>query len=125
MIKNNINNANNNINKPKIKEVDDINMQIFGMREDNINEVDFNDRMDVDERFMTCKYIINQADKQDGDDWEYLKKTVSKDGKYLSDDFIKYHHITDQLVEDEDDIIHSHMNIIKVNNYNPRKMLKC
>ncbi len=43
-----------------------------------------------------------------------MKKTVSKDGKYLSDDFIKFHHITDQLVEDEDDIIHSHMNIIKV-----------
>lgn len=52
---------------------------------------------------------------QEGDDWEYLKKTISKDGKYLSDDFIRYHQITDQIIEDEDIIINNHMNIIKVN----------
>ena len=47
-------------------------------------------------------------------DWEYLKKTVhSKDGKILSDDFIRYHQITDQLVEDEDKIVNLHMTIIK------------
>lgn len=58
---------------------------------------------------------ISKAPKiQDGDDWEYLKKTVSKEGKYLSDEFIRYHQITDQIFEDEDLIINNHMNIIKV-----------
>lgn len=59
MNKNNIANV-NNANKPKIKEVDDINMQIFGMKDDNLNEIDFNDRMDVDEKFMTRKNIFIQ-----------------------------------------------------------------
>lgn len=49
-----------------------------------------------------------------GDDWEYLKKTISREGKYLSDDFIKYHQINDQIIEDEDNLINLHMNIIKV-----------
>lgn len=57
--------------------------------------------------------FLKLAEKQ-GDDWEYLKKTVSQEGKYISDDFIRYHQITDQLVEDEDAIVNTHMNIIKV-----------
>ena len=60
------------------------------------------------------KWYCLIAEKAEGDDWEYLKKTVSKEGKYLSDDFIRYHQITDKLVEDEDAIVSSHMNIIKV-----------
>lgn len=32
----------------------------------------------------------------------------------LSDDFIKYHQITEKIVEDEDEIVNIHMNIIKV-----------
>ena len=48
------------------------------------------------------------------DDLEYLKKTISREGKYVSDDFIRYHQINDQIVEDEDNLINLHMNIIKV-----------
>ena len=43
----------------------------------------------------------------------YLKKTVSKEGKYISDDFVKYHILTEKIVQDEDDIINTHMNVIK------------
>jgi hypothetical protein len=37
-----------------------------------------------------------------------------KDGKYLSDDFIKYHQITEKIIEDEDEILNMHMSVIKV-----------
>ena len=48
------------------------------------------------------------------EDWDYLKRTMAKrEGKILNDDYIKYHHLTAKLVEDEDDIINYHMNIIK------------
>ncbi len=65
-------------------------------------------------------YTANKED--DEDEWEYLKKTVQqKDGKQLrydinklSDEFIKYHQITEKIIEDEDEIVNSHMNIIKV-----------
>ena len=43
----------------------------------------------------------------------YLKKTVSKDGKFISDDFIKYHKLTDTIIQDEDDIITTHMEVVK------------
>jgi hypothetical protein len=99
---------NNQINNPKMKEIDDINMHIFNLKDDNLNDIDFDDRMNV------CEDQFSTPQKEEGDDWEYLKKTVSKEGKYLSDDFIKYHQITDLLVEDEDAIVNSHMNIIKV-----------
>ena len=58
---------------------------------------------------------------------EYLKKTISKEGKYVSDDFIKYHQINDQIVEAEDNLINAHMNIIKVliKLFIFRKMQKC
>ena len=38
---------------------------------------------------------------------------AKRDGKIMNDDFIKYNHLTAKLVEDEDDIINYHMNIIK------------
>ena len=38
----------------------------------------------------------------------------NKEGKYLSDDYIRYNQITDKIVEDEDGIVNNHMNIIKV-----------
>lgn len=63
---------------------------------------------------MVNKCYLLLGENMDGDDWEYLKQTVSKEGKYISDDFIRYHQITDQLVEDEDAIVNGHMNIIKV-----------
>ena len=47
------------------------------------------------------------------EDLIYLKKKVSKDGKFISDDFIKYHKLTDQIIEDEDDIVATHMDVIK------------
>ena len=48
------------------------------------------------------------------EDWNYLKRTMAKrDGKIMTDDFIRYNHLTAKLVEDEDDIINYHMNIIK------------
>ena len=47
------------------------------------------------------------------EDLIYLKKTVSKDGKFISDDFIKYHKLTDTIIQDEDDIINTHMEVIK------------
>lgn len=47
------------------------------------------------------------------EDLIYLKKKVSKDGKFISDDFIKYHKLTDQIIEDEDDILATHMDVIK------------
>ena len=56
------------------------------------------------------KYI----DDGEEEDWDYLKRTMAKrDGKIMNDDFIKYNHLTAKLVEDEDDIINYHMNIIK------------
>lgn len=58
--------------------------------------------------------LAQNSNNNDGDDWEYLKKTITKEGKYVSDDFVRYHQITDQIVDDEDNIINSHMNIIKV-----------
>jgi len=107
----------NNIHmmKPKFKEVDDINMHLFGMNNDEImNDVVYDDRFNIiiDDKYTNDDLIDNRHEQ--GDDWEYLKKTVSNQGKYLSDEFIKYHHITDQLIEDEDEIINIHMNIIKV-----------
>ena len=61
--------------------------------------------MDIDEG--------NDIGKEDEEDWLYLKKTAKLEGKLLSDEVIKYHKLTDKLVEDEDDIINTHMNIIK------------
>ncbi len=60
------------------------------------------------------KYKKSAQNNKISDDLEYLKKTVSKEGKYLSDDFIKYQKITDKFFEDEDFIINNLMNIIKV-----------
>ena len=46
----------NNINmiKPKVKEVDDINMHVFGMNNDEImNDVDYDDRINIiDDKYV-------------------------------------------------------------------------
>ena len=58
----------------------------------------------------------DSKDENDGEeeDWDYLKRTMAKrEGKVLNDDYIKYQQLTSKLVEDEDDIISYHMNIIK------------
>ena len=70
--------------------------------------MDLKDELLNDEKFL----IDNNNDS--GADWEYLKKTVhSKDGKIISDEFIRYHQVNDKLVEIEDVIINLHMSIIK------------
>jgi len=56
----------------------------------------------------------NKEINEELDDLIYLKKKVSKDGKFISDDFIKYHKLTDQIIEDEDDIVATHMDVIKL-----------
>jgi len=67
-----------------------------------------------EDKFATPENI-NYDNNQPGDEWDYLKKTAqAKDGKYLSDEFIKYHQITEKIIEDEDDILNSHMMVIKV-----------
>lgn len=112
-------NYNHNIIAPEIHsekhDIEQINMNIF--QDDNLKEMEFDKILDDKEHML---YHGEQGesnfknDSNSGADWEYLKKTVhSKDGKILSDDFIKYHQITDQLVEDEDNIVNMHMNIIK------------
>ena len=59
-------------------------------------------------------FINKYVDDGEEEDWDYLKRTMAKrDGKIMNDDFIKYNHLTAKLVEDEDDIINYHMNIIK------------
>ena len=85
---NNNKNKNNNNNLPKA-----------------FNNIKQLDAMDIDEG--------NDVGKEDEEDWLYLKKTAKLEGKLLSDEVIKYHKLTDILVEDEDDIINTHMNIIK------------
>ena len=85
---NNNKNKNNNNNLPKA-----------------FNNIKQLDAMDIDEG--------NDVGKEDEEDWLYLKKTAKLEGKLLSDEVIKYHKLTDKLVEDEDDIINTHMNIIK------------
>lgn len=69
---------------------------------------------------IKAKISENEANKKpsfnnndNNDDWEYLKRTAKKDGKLLSDDFIKYHQLTDKIVSEEDDIINSHFSVIK------------
>ncbi|MCQ2818039.1 MAG: kinesin-like protein [archaeon] len=60
--------------------------------------------------------IPNDNDKgnDDNDEWEYLKRTCKKrDGKLLSDEYIKYHQLTDKLISEEDDIISTHLTVIK------------
>ena len=47
------------------------------------------------------------------DDWAELKRRVSQDGIILDDDYIKYQKLTELLVEDEDDLVNTHMGIIK------------
>ncbi len=42
--------------------------------------------------------------------WKAIKVAY----RNFSDEFIKYHQITEKIIEDEDEIVNSHMNIIKV-----------
>ena len=100
----------NNINNE-----DDINMNVFNVKDDILNDINF-DKLDIEDdiEFPKNNIIKNEEIENEGeeDDLLYLKKT-SKDGKYISDDFLKYNKLTNQIVEDEDDIVNTHMSVIK------------
>jgi kinesin family protein 2/24 len=91
-------------------------------KKDEENEKNKNNKNSEEENVKENSEL--ELDVKDGDEKEkiineeledliYLKKKVSKDGKFISDDFIKYHKLTDQIIEDEDDIVATHMDVIK------------
>jgi kinesin family protein 2/24 len=140
------NNNNNNLNIPKTqpskkeidreKELEEINMNVFNAKDDILNDINFDERINLDDDLLEFQKIenneINKKEKEniitpqknmdnnsekiideEMEDLIYLKKTVSKDGKFISDDFIKYHKLTDTIIQDEDDIINTHMEVVK------------
>ena len=153
--KSNSNNAINhiNVNKQKKelereKELEDINMNVFNVKDDILNDINFDDRINLDDDLLEFqktenkdkekekekklnsndelgegnsiltpqKNMDNNSEKiidEEMEDLIYLKKTVSKDGKFISDDFIKYHKLTDMIIQDEDNIITNHMEVVK------------
>ena len=152
---NHINANNNNKQKKELereKELEDINMNVFNMKDDILNDINFDDRINLDDDLLEFqktenkdkenkekekklnsneeekeeketttlitpqKNMDNNSEKiidEEMEDLIYLKKTVSKDGKFISDDFIKYHKLTDTIIQDEDDIITTHMEVVK------------
>ena len=147
-----INHLNININNKqkkeleREKELEDINMNVFNVKDDILNDINFDDRINLDDDLLEFQKTENkdkdkdkkvnsneEVEKETGivtpqknmdnnsekiideemEDLIYLKKTVSKDGKFISDDFIKYHKLTDTIIQDEDDIITTHMEVVK------------
>ena len=103
--KNNINkckNDNNSINKKRIESPKN---NKISPSKNNIKNNKKENKKDIIE--------------EEVDDLIYLKQTISKGGKYISDDFIKYNQLTGKIVEAEDEIVNTHMNVIK----NDAKML--
>ena len=98
----------NNNNMMNMKQ----NSNNYENSKNNKNDIDIDD-----EKIITQdKNLDNNSEKIIDDEMEdliYLKKTVSKEGKFISDDFIKYHKLTDTIIQDEDDIINMHMEVIK------------
>ena len=149
--KNNNNNINNNKQKKEIdreKELEEINMNVFNAKDDILNDINFDEGINLEDDLLEFKKIENpnnyESSKNNKNDLDieinddklitpeknldnnnekiiddemedliYLKKTVSKDGKFISYDFIKYHKLTDTIIQDEDDIINMHMEVIK------------
>ena len=152
-------NTNINANKQKKeidreKELEEINMNVFRAKDDILNDINFEERINLEDDLLEFKKIENPKNyeiskktkkndiyernveevederlvtpeknmdntnsekliDEEMEDLIYLKKTVSKDGKFISDDFIKYHKLTDMIIQDEDDIITTHMEVIK------------
>ena len=147
-------NINNNKQRKELereKELEDINMNVFNVKDDILNDINFDDRINLDDDLLEFqktenkdkdkekdkekklnsneeieketttlvtpqKNMDNNSEKiidEEMEDLIYLKKTVSKDGKFISDDFIKYHKLTDTIIQDEDDIITTHMEVVK------------
>ncbi len=113
--KNNIQNPNLNINNRSASKNNHNNNEL------NIKNIQNGSQNLLNNNCYNDKSVIKTSEESEArvnneaDDWEYLKKTITKEGRYVSDDFIRYHQITDYLVDDEDNIINTHMNIIKVN----------
>ena len=113
------NHKNENSGDSNNKEDDEI---LDLSKKDEENEKSKNNKNSEEENVKENSEL--ELDVKDGDEKEkiineeledliYLKKKVSKDGKFISDDFIKYHKLTDQIIEDEDDIVATHMDVIK------------
>ena len=111
------NNSNNNNNNIYSKPTTSSNRAVFNKQPSNKlhskplqqpqPQPDYSDRMDIDD-------VYESPQKKKADDWDYLRKTAAfRDGKMYSDEFVRYHQLTDQLVEDEDNIMNLHMEIIK------------
>jgi kinesin family protein 2/24 len=107
----------NNMNNNEDDEIWDI-----SKKEEESNEKNKKSSEDEDVNDNENSDLEEEAKESDGkekgineelEDLIYLKKKVSKDGKFISDDFIKYHKLTDQIIEDEDDIVATHMDVIK------------
>ena len=107
----------NNMNNNEDDEIWDI-----SKKEEESNEKNKKSSEDEDVNDNIISDLEEEIKESDGKDKEineeledliYLKKKVSKDGKFISDDFIKYHKLTDQIIEDEDDIVATHMDVIK------------
>ena len=112
-----IENEKNNMNNNEDDEIWDI-----SKKEEESNEKNKKSSEDEDVNYNENSDLEEEIKESDGKDKEineeledliYLKKKFSKDGKFISDDFIKYHKLTDQIIEDEDDIVATHMDVIK------------
>ena len=116
---NNYNSNNNNSNRPSTIN----NNKVQGNKNNrgsNYNKVNNNNNKNKQVTSKNIKQVDamdiddgNKEEKEEEEDWQYLKKTAKLEGKLISDDYIRYHQLTDKLIEDEDDIINTHMNIIK------------
>jgi kinesin family protein 2/24 len=108
---------------PDLKDANILN--VFDVRDDILNDINLDDDKMIFDEDILDRDLPNKANEDekidedldnnehDIDDLLYLKKTVSKEGKYISDEFIKYQLLTEKIVEDEDDIVSTHMNVIK------------
>ena len=112
-----IENEKNNMNNNEDDEI-----WYISKKEEESNEKNKKSSEDEDVNDNINSDLEEEIKESDGKDKEineeledliYLKKKVSKDGKFISDDFIKYHKLTDQIIEDEDDIVATHMDVIK------------
>ena len=90
-------------NLDNLKEIDDINTDVFNIQDDILNEIKFDDKIDINDynNSNTESLNIKDTDKntnnninlitpqkesdeiaEEVDDLIYLKKTVSKEGKF-------------------------------------------
>ena len=108
------NEENNNSNNKEEDEILDLSKKENSKKNSEDENIVEKDNSDLDIEIKETngdekEKIINE----ELEDLMYLKKKVSEDGKFISDDFIKYHKLTDQIIEDEDDIVATHMDVIK------------